>query len=209
MEIVPAILTDNQQDFLRMFKEAEDFSEYIQIDVMDGEFVPSKSIQPKDLAGVKCRRFIEAHLMVKEPKRWLDVFYKLGAKRVIFHFEVEKDKKEIIDKIKKLNLEVGLAVNPHTEIKDFSHLVNSVDIVLFLSVIPGFYGSKFIPEVLNKIKEFKKAHPGKPVGIDGGVKLSNIKQISQTGVDFICVGSAVFNSENPAKSYKEFLTFVK
>ena len=146
--------------------------------------------------------------MVDQPLEWLDIFYGFGAKRIIFHYEVIHDKLNIISRIKKLNLSSGIAVNPSTQIKEFSHLVKLVDTVLFLSVNPGFYGSEFIPQVLVKIKDFKKLYPKKPIGIDGGVNKSNAKNISSLGLDFVCVGSAVLKSENPAQSYKELTNIV-
>jgi ribulose-phosphate 3-epimerase len=98
-------------------------------------------------------------------------------------------------------MKVGLAVNPKTTIKDFAPLVKQIDSVLFLSVEPGFYGAKFIPEVLSKIVEFRKVYPKMATGIDGGVKEENIKEIVYTGVNAICVGSAIFNKPDPAAAY--------
>ncbi|MBN2120376.1 MAG: ribulose-phosphate 3-epimerase [Candidatus Omnitrophica bacterium] len=208
MRVVPAILTDKKEEFLRLLKTAEGFAEQIQIDIMDGKFVPSQSILKQDLQDLSSLSFTEAHLMVEDPLDWLDVFHKFGSKRIIFHFEIKNDRQKIISRIRSIGLEVGLAVNPETQIEDFSFLVNSVDTVLFMSVIPGFYGSKFIPEVLTKIKEFKKSFPGKPIGIDGGIKLSNIKEVSSLGIDSICVGSAILKSENPAQAHKTFTQLI-
>ena len=205
-KIVPAILTDKKDEFIRMLKSADIFSEHNQIDIMDAEFVPSKSITLQELATIdyRCTSFVEAHLMVEEPLQWVDTFNKLGAKRIIFHFEINADKLEIITKIRESGLSVGLAVNPSTKNSEVAHFVEKVDTVLFLSVNPGFYGSAFIPGVLDKIKKFRNLYPRKPIGIDGGIKRANIKEASSLGIDFICVGSAIFNAEDPAQSYREF-----
>jgi ribulose-phosphate 3-epimerase len=205
MKIVPAVLTDRKDILAGLLKAAEGFAEQVQIDIMDGRFVPSRSVSKQDLQGVSVSSWAEAHLMVEDPLSWLDSFQALGAKRIIFHFEIRQDKREVVAEIRKRNLEVGLAVNPPTQIEEFKELVESVDTVLFMAVHPGFYGAQFVPEVVDKIKEFKRRYPAKPAGIDGGVKLDNAKEISRFGLDFICVGSAIFNTPDPAQSYRDFV----
>ncbi|MCK9615449.1 MAG: ribulose-phosphate 3-epimerase [Candidatus Omnitrophica bacterium] len=201
--VVPAILTDKKEKLLDMVDNCSQFCNYVQIDIMDGVFVPSKSISVADLKGVRFPVKSEAHLMVAKPLEWIEAFKNAGSHRIIYHFEIPNEHLRIIEAIKKLNLEVGLAINPSTKIKDFSFLVDKLDSVLFMSVIPGFYGSKFIPEVLDKIKEFKKIYPGKCTGIDGGVKAENTSTIAQSGVDYVCVGSAILNAANPKNAYLE------
>lgn len=211
MKIVPAILTDKKDELVRMLTIADTFSQHSQIDIMDGKFVPSCSVSVQDLVNVSYRfkGFLEAHLMVEEPLEWLEVFKHMGAQRIIFHFEIKKDKENVISKIKERDLSCGLAVSPSTKISDFSYLVDKIDMVLFLSVIPGFYGSEFIPDVLDKISQFKTLYPHKTVGIDGGIKLSNLHKTASLGIDFICVGSAIFQSENPSQSYNIFSQALK
>lgn len=203
--IIPAILTDKKEEFVKMAGICAGFTDYIQIDIMDGGFVPSKSITPRDFKGLKLPINSEAHLMVKNPLEWLSVFKKFGSQRLIFHFEIEADHLEIIKRIKQEGLEAGIAVNPSTGIKEFQHLIEGADFFLFMSVNPGFYGAEFIPRVLDKIKRFKHSNPDKLAGIDGGVKLDNIKQVVSSGVDYICVGSAILKSNNPREAYEEFL----
>lgn len=199
--IVPAILTESKQELIRMCALCSGFCDFVQIDIMDGRFVPSKSVIVADLTDLKLSVKSEAHLMVEKPLEWLEVFKKMGSKRIIFHFEVEEDHEKIINGIKNAGLQVGIAINPPTEISDFSHLLNKVDSVLFMSVVPGFYGAKFIPEVLEKISKFKKIYPEKCAGIDGGVKPDNIARVEACGVDYICVGSAILKAEDPKAAY--------
>jgi ribulose-phosphate 3-epimerase len=199
--VVPAILTNTRENLLDMAETCSGFCNYVQIDIMDGKFVPSKSITIEDLRGVRFPTKSEAHLMVNEPLEWVAAFKAAGSHRIIYHFEIQKDHPGVIDAIKKQNLEVGLAINPSTKIKDFDFLVDRVDCVLFMSVVPGFYGSKFIPEVLDKIKEFKKLYPNKCAGIDGGVKADNVSAVAKSGVDYICVGSAILKAANPKEAY--------
>lgn len=202
--IVPALLTDKRQDLKEMLDLCATFTNYVQIDIMDGEFVPSKSISQEDLRGLNTSLNTEAHLMVQKPLEWLDAFKKLGSQSMLFHFEINEDHAAIIEEIKGCGLKAGIAINPQTELKDIEHLVERIDSVLFMSVNPGFYGAPFIPQVLTKIKEFKKAFPKTISGIDGGVKLSNLKQVLDSGVDYVCVGSAILKSANPKEAFLSF-----
>lgn len=201
--VVPAILTEKKEDLLDMVDKCSQFCNFVQIDIMDGRFVPSKSIGIADLEGIRFPVKSEAHLMVTEPLSWVEAFKNAGSHRIIYHFEIEKQHLRIIDAIKKQNLEVGIAVNPSTQIKDFNFLVDKLDCVLFMSVVPGFYGSKFIPGVLDKIKEFKKMYPDKCTGIDGGVKADNVSTVAESGVDYVCVGSAILKAVSPKEAYSQ------
>jgi ribulose-phosphate 3-epimerase len=202
--IVPAILTDKKDEFIKMVQISGKFTDFVQIDIMDAKFVPSRSINQSDLEGLSFSVKTEAHLMVENPLEWLDAFKKFGSFRIIFHYEIKQDHKEIIRKIRERGFEVGLAINPSTQLREFTYLCKDIDTFLFMSVNPGFYGSLFIPQVLEKIKRFKRDYPHKVVGIDGGVKLNNLKEVIESGVDYICVGSAIFKEENPHQAYLRF-----
>lgn len=203
--IVPALLTDRREELIRMAALCAEFAGYAQIDIMDGEFVPSQSIKVQDLKNWKSPLRCEAHLMVSDPCLWLEPFKALGAERIIYHFEIKKDHQKIIAKIKKMGLGVGLAINPSTKIDEFRHLVGEVDVILFMSVNPGFYGAPFIPQTLEKLRNFKDEYPKKEAGIDGGIKQDNLLAVKQSGVDYVCVGSAILKSSEPACAYKEFI----
>ena len=205
MKIVPAILTDNRQDLKRMLAQAETFADFVQIDFMDGDFVPSKSIIPKDLVEIKMRIGWEAHLMVKDPIHHLSSLNKEGLERVIFHWESDPHPKSIVAGIRNLGLTVGLAINPETEFSQFEDFVPHIDSVLFLSVHPGFYGSPFLEEVLEKIRKFRSRFPSVVIGIDGGVALDNIRRLKLLKMDYACVGSRIFRHDDPRKSYEEFV----
>ncbi len=206
--IIPALLTDQRQDLVTMLDLCSGFTDYVQVDIMDGVFVPSQSIGLSDLEGLKCPCRAEAHLMVTDPLAWLDSFKKFGAERIIYSFEINKDHRKIIAKIKEVGLNVGLAVNPSTNIDDFKSLADEVDSLLFMSVNPGFYGAKFIPQVLDKIKAFRSQYPEINIGIDGGIKLDNASLAKAAGVNDICVGSAILKAENPKQAYSEFTRLI-
>ncbi len=202
VRILPAILTDDPTMLEKMVRQAESFTDMVQFDIMDGQFVPSKSVSCEDIAKLKTELYWEAHLMVINPEDCLEGFKRAGARKIVFHYEATPAPEKIIHSIRKLNMQAGLAINPETSISAVRPLVNKVDSLLFLSVNPGFYGAKFIPEVLDKIVEFCKIYPNKEIGIDGGIKESNIAQIARSGVEVICVGSAIFMQSDPGASYR-------
>lgn len=204
VRLIPAILTDDPRVLEKLFKQAETFTDYVQIDIMDGKFVPSWSVSCGYIAGLKPKIRVkwEAHLMVLHPEDCLEDFQKAGARKIVFHYEATDTPEKIIGEIKKLGMKAGLAINPETPIAAIKPLIDKLDSVLFLSVRPGFYGAKFIPGVLDKIAEFRRLYPQMESGIDGGVKESNISQIARSGVDAIYVGSAIFLQPDPAESYR-------
>jgi ribulose-phosphate 3-epimerase len=176
---------------------------------MDGRFVPSRSIACEHIASLTTKLSWEAHLMVLHPEAYLEDFRRAGAEKIVFHYEATPSPREVIALVKNLGMRVGLAVNPETTVAAITPLVTEVDSVLFLSVNPGFYGSKFIPEVLDKIAEFRQAQPALETGIDGGVKENNIVPIARSGVDVIYVGSAIFLQPDPAESYRRLLALAE
>ncbi len=200
--VVPAILTDSAGALETMVRQSETFTDYVQFDLMDGQFVPSRSVTSRDLAALSTKLKWEAHLMVKCPESYLVDLRKAGAETVIFHYEATPSPREVIALARSLGLGVGLAVNPETPVSQVLPLADDVDSVLFLSVHPGFYGARFIPGVVDKIAEFRCLRPGKDTGIDGGIKATNITQVARSGVDVIYVGSAIFLEPQPGECFR-------
>lgn len=200
--VVPAILTNDPKALETMVRQVETFTTYVQFDIMDGQFVPSRSITWKHLASLSMKLNWEAHLMVLHPEHYLQGFHQAGAQKVIFHYEATPSPREFISLARELNLRVGLALNPDTPVSTILPLADEVDSVLFLTVHPGFYGSKFISEVMDKVVELRRARPNLEIGVDGGIKESNIIQVTRAGVDVICVGSAIFLQPQPAESFR-------
>jgi ribulose-phosphate 3-epimerase len=203
IRIVPAILTEDPAELEKMVRLTGTFTDYAQIDIMDGKFVPSSSITFRQIAALKMKLSWEAHLMVLHPEDYLEDFRRAGAKKIIFHFEATSTPRIIIRMINRLGMQAGLAINPETPLEKFSSLVKQLDSVLFLSVNPGYYGAKFIPEVLEKITVLRKDEPNVEIAIDGGIKETNVAMIARTGVNVICVGSAIFLQPDPAASYRK------
>ncbi len=200
--VVPAILTDDPQALATMVRQAEGFTDYAQFDMMDGQFVPSKSITTEHLAGLTIKLKWEAHIMVLRPESYLEGLKRAGARKVVFHYEATASPREVISQARSLGIGVGLAVNPETPVSKVLPLASEVDSILFLTVNPGFYGSKFLPEVLDKVRQFRSARPDIETGVDGGIKEGNVIDIARTGLDVIYVGSAIFLQPEPAESFR-------
>lgn len=207
--VVPAILTEDPEALKTMICQAEGFTSYVQVDIMDGRFVPSHSITCEHLAALNITLGWEAHLMAESPQNYLEGFRQAGAKKVIFHYEATSSPREVITQARQLGLAVGLALNPETQLSAISSLVSEVDSVLFLTVHPGFYGSQFMPEVLEKLVEFRNSHPGVETGVDGGIKEGNISEVARAGADTIYVGSAIFLQPEPGDSFRHLLALAR
>ncbi|MBU2461515.1 ribulose-phosphate 3-epimerase, partial [bacterium] len=165
MKIVPALLTDKLDELALMIEKTE-FCELLHIDIMDGRFVPTKSITAIDLSSCKTKIPMEAHLMVENPEGYIKPFKEAGVMRFIFHFEATDRPEEVIEEIKENGLEAGLAINPDTSVGSIKHLLEKIDYLLLMSVYPGFYGAKFVPEVLDKALKVKRLRHDLLLGMD-------------------------------------------
>lgn len=210
MIIVPALLTDSRESLVRMIRQCESFTDYVQIDIMDGAFVPSRSVTAADLGGVATTLRMEAHLMVNSPEDYIEDLKKCAcAFKIIFHFEATRSPEMVIDKVKESGLEVGLAINPETDLMQVERLLDRVDSILLLSVDPGFYGAKFIPEVLDKARALRRSRPHSKIAMDGGIKIDNLRQIKEAAVDIACVGSAILKADDPKAAFLDLKKMVE
>jgi len=208
--IVPAILTDDPAALERMVRCAEEFTSWAQFDIMDGLFVPPRSIAGSDIASVKPAFEYDAHLMVRHPESFIEGFLLAGARRLTIHCEAVTDAIDAAAHIKDLGIEAGIALNPETPAEVLSGpLAEKLDAVLLLSVHPGYYGRPFIPEVLDKARELRRLYPGLRLGMDGGIKAGNIAEVARAGVDEICVGSAIFTAPDPAAAYRRLVALAE
>ena len=191
-----------------MKKTEENGAAYIHFDVMDGMFVPSISFGMPVLASINdaTEQFMDAHLMVQEPIRYVEAFQKAGADYVTVHLEACEDVKTTLDKIHACGMKAGLAVNPETDVKELVPYLEDVEMILIMSVHPGFGGQKFIPESLDKIREVRAMLNEKnleiDIQVDGGIYVENVREILDAGANVIVAGSAVFRGdagENTAK----------
>lgn len=198
MKVAPSILT---ADFLNLANELTTIktADRFHIDIMDGNFVPNISFGPyiTKLTNNFAPIPLDIHLMVDWPDFWIDKFNLSNTHNITFHFESKSDVNKTIEKIKKIGKKVGISIKPNTEVKEIIPLLSKVDIVLVMSVEPGFGGQKFIVGALDKIKELaeirKKHHINFEIEVDGGVDSTNISEIKQAGADVVVAGSYIFN----------------
>ncbi|MFC1873093.1 ribulose-phosphate 3-epimerase [Chloroflexota bacterium] len=200
--IVPAVLTDKTDELASLLRASETFADYVQIDFMDGKFVPSFSILAEDVLESRPRLKWEAHIMVIDPANQLEKYYNAGASKLIFHTETKDNPTEVIHGCRQLGMGVGMAVNPGTPASTYTSYIPLLDSILFMAVIPGFYGAHFIPEVLDEVRKIRLEYPTLHIGLDGGVKADNVELIASCGVDDICVGSAIFREKDPGEAFR-------
>jgi len=204
MKIVPALLAEDFDEFLARLKQAESFTDYVQIDLMDGSFVPTRSFGPERLNELNASLTFEVHLMVQKPSEFLSQITNPKLRKVIFHVEVEENHSEIIREIERRRLTAGIALKPETGIDDLGDISSRVQSLLFLTVDPCCYGNPFRPEVLDKVAKARAVFPDKAISVDGGVSLDNLKTFMGIGVDSVCVGSRIFLHGDPKENYRRF-----
>lgn len=209
MRIVPSLLAETFEAFTVLVEQAESFADCVQVDVMDGIFVKTRSFPVERINNVHTALSFEVHLMVQDPFSFMARISHPGLKKVIFHCEASAEPLALIKKITERGLVPGLAIKPQTGIDKFRSAGEQADTLLFLTVDPGSYGHPFRPEVLKKISEARKAFPDKVIAVDGGVSRDNLKMFNDIGVDYVCVGSRIFMQDDPAEQYRHFIEKVK
>ena len=203
VEIVPAILSHNLADAQNKIKLVEPFVRRVQIDVMDGQFVDNKTLSVDEYANIKTPLIREAQLMVREPEAYLNDCKNFGIDLVEFHLESLGNPWSVIQKSKSLGLKVGIALNPDTPLERAREYLQSIDLVLLMSVNPGFGGQEFISETIQRIKLLRAMWPKGIIEVDGGLKKGIVGQCAKAGANFLVVGSGIFGEENPAQTLKD------
>lgn len=207
MLVAPSILS---ADFGNLEKEIKAICEagcdLVHVDVMDGHFVPNLTIGPVVVEPVSklSSKPLDIHLMVENNNFFVDLFASLKPKYLSFHIESEKHPHRLIQKIRSLGISPAITLNPHTKVEDIEYLLQDLDMVLLMSVNPGFGGQKFIPTILEKVKTLKelinKRNPNCLIEVDGGVNDKNIKELKDAGVDIVVAGSFIFGSDDYKKA---------
>ena len=203
IKISPSILSADFSQLGKEIKRLEDGgADLIHVDVMDGHFVPNLTIGPPVIKALKknCSIEFDVHLMISPVHKYIEAYSEAGADIITIHPEATEDLNASVAKIKKLKKKVGLSLNPETKVEIIKDYLHIIDLVLIMSVNPGFGGQKFMPEVLEKIKELKKIQKDKNIDfdieIDGGINFENSKIAIEAGANILVSGTTVFKSNN-------------
>ena len=203
MLIAPSILSADFGNLARDVRAICDAGcDLVHVDVMDGHFVPNMTIGPVVVSAIAkaATKPMDIHLMVENNTFFVDLFAPLKPGYITFHIEEEKNPHRLVQYIRSLGIKPGIVLNPHTPAEAVEYLLGDVDMVLIMSVNPGFGGQKFIPTVVDKIKRLKalrdRINPTCLIEIDGGVGSSNILQLNDAGVDVCVAGSYVFGADD-------------
>ena len=201
IQISPSILSADFSQLGNEIKRLEEGgADMIHVDVMDGHFVPNLTIGPPVIKALKkhSSMLFDVHLMISPVHKYIESYADAGADIITIHPEATDDLKSSIRKIKELKKKVGVSLNPETKIDIILNVLEQIDLVLIMSVNPGFGGQKFMPEVLNKIKELKKIQKEKKINfdieIDGGINFDNSKTAIEAGANILVSGTTIFKS---------------
>ncbi len=190
-------------------------ADLIHLDIMDGKFVPNISFGPRIVESIKSKTSLplEVHLMVEKPENHIKSFINAGGDIIIVHYETSKHLDRLIQTINEANVKSGIALNPATPINVIEYLTNKIDVLLLMTVNPGYGGQKFIPEMIGKIEKARKIIDNQKksinLAVDGGINLNNISKVTKAGAEIIVVGQIIFKSANPEMTIKKIKNILK
>ena len=212
-KLAPSILSADFTDLQTALTQCEEGgAHWIHVDVMDNQFVPNLTIGPPVVKSLrpKTNKFLDVHMMVIEPEKLVEPFAKAGANLITFHIESTDDPQSVIDLIKSTGTQVGISVKPYTPLSDIEPFYDQIDLILVMSVEPGFGGQGYIDGSSERIQAIRQKlnemclQDRVLIEVDGGIKLHNAKEVIDAGADVLVAGSAVFGTEDPVQTIKDF-----
>ena len=205
IKIAPSILSADKKKLQEEIEGIEEFADLIHVDIMDGKFVPPITFDSKEIGKIKSKLPKDVHLMVEYPltEGFIDDYIAAGAASITIHEEAKDDIDKCIEYIKGKGINVGISINPSSSLDNILSYLDKVDMVLIMSVNPGYAGQKFIFSVLDKVKRLRELKPDLDIEIDGGINKDTIKQVVDAGANVIVAGSAIFDQENRKGAIRE------
>jgi len=192
--IIPAVIAKTQEGLEDIFSKIKDSARLLQLDVMDNKFVPNTSLD-FDFQLPQGKYQFEAHLMIENPEKWI-AEYGNKVDTIIAHFEAVENPERIIESVKKKDKKMAFALNPETDIDQIRDYLSQLDQVLIMTVHPGFYGSPFLPETMDKIRRLRELKPSLDIEVDGGITADTIDEVNKAGANMFVSGSYLIKSEN-------------
>lgn len=212
MEVCPSFLTCDFSNLKNELDEIKDLVKYIHVDVMDGDFVPNLTFGAKfvkDFRKHYSKNLFDVHLMISNPLKYIKDFADAGSDIITFHYESKSDVWDTINKIKECGKKVGLSIKPGTKVEEIMDYLPELDLVLVMSVEPGFGGQKFMPSAIAKIKMLdelrKNTNYSYLIEVDGGINKDTVVDVRDAGVDMVVAGSYVMDSDNKAERINNLL----
>jgi len=209
-KLAPSILDADFTCLERELRKIESGgADLIHLDIMDGNFVPNISFGPRIVESIKSKTSLplEVHLMVEKPENHIKSFISAGGDIIIVHYETSKHLDRLIQIINEADVKSGIALNPATPLSVIEYLINKIDVLLLMTVNPGFGGQKFIPEMISKIEKARKIIDNQKksisLAVDGGINLDNISKVTKAGAEIIVIGQIIFKSANPGMTIKK------
>lgn len=210
-EIAPSLLAADFYDLKSQIEELNSTRiKYLHLDIMDGNYVPNISYGPDIIKNLRNHTdlIFDVHLMIEKPENYIDSFVDAGADIISFHPETTKHPNRLVNYIKSKGVKAGIVLNTHVDESVLKYLIDDIDLILVMTVVPGFGGQAFIPQIMNKIENIRKiideSNRDIILEVDGGIKIENIKEVSDAGVDLFVAGSAVFNEKGITNNVNKF-----